>query len=389
MSLSPNQLLLYAADPVDLASAWAVAALVNLPPSQVTGDFGQAWTACASGQSLVVAVGGPAHAALYYNPCGWPNPANSPAGSTPFSAADAPTQALLPANVYLNGAGSDRTQTFYRTAWLVAYALATPIPGWGVQPPPGAAPQNQCPPSALVDVPCPCHPSPPPSAGGVGVYATFSTLAAAQAAIAQGWAGLATTAGLGTPYSPYTAVLTPNGDAFIAQALAQTSGEQVPFWISFWTVSGPAGSDSFFSAGLSAGKYAAAQVKAYSNRYLPNFVVLDPEGYNALPQTPQEWNQWLMGWAQGIYSVDVRLQPAFYVNQSQYQSGQLGQVALPAFVALSPIEGNAPFVSGPNLVGYHGFFATCPVAQDLSTVLSWGGRYNLVQFQDSGVDCGP
>ncbi|MBX5466779.1 MAG: hypothetical protein K6U14_04695 [Firmicutes bacterium] len=385
MALSPAQVWLYAADPVDYGAALAVASLVNLSPSQVTTDFVTACQKVAQGDGLLIAVGAPAAAALTSNPCQWPLPRGVEAA---FHAIPGPSEALPPpAGTFWNGAGIDRFATLLRTAGLAAAALGRVLPE--LPPLPSAvAPAAACAPSALSKIPCPCALPVPPNAEGVGLYAAFGSPAAVTQAITLGWPGVAATAGLGTPQSPYTAALDPNPDAYIAQALAQTSGP-LPFWVSFWTVSGPAGGDSFEAAGYRAGQVAAETVLQYPGPWRPNYLVLDPEGFNALPATQSQWSAWLWGWAEGIWSVDTRLQPAFYATQSQYQSGNLAQVALPAIVAVSPIPGNTPIVSGPNLLGFHGFYAGCPAEGAVSQVAAWGGRLNLVQFPDSGVDCGP
>lgn len=156
MALAGPEIILYAADSIDYQLAVGMAALVNLPAQQVTGQFTAAWLMVASGQYLVLAVGGPALAALYYNPCGWANPAQSPPGSTPFLAISQPQAAVPPPNQFLNAAGQDRAQTALRTYYLLTYALTGHgPPGWA-EPPPAVAPSRYCLSTLSPQVACPC-----------------------------------------------------------------------------------------------------------------------------------------------------------------------------------------------------------------------------------------
>ncbi|MCY0865372.1 MAG: hypothetical protein OWQ57_10510 [Sulfobacillus sp.] len=131
MSLSANQIFLYGADPTDYANAKSIANTYNIPFGNVTGSFAAAWAAVASGKFLVIAVGGPANNALYYNPCGW---AGLSAGSTPFSyVTDAPLNTLPGANYYENAAGDTATDSLEIATDYVEYALGdslsyNPIP---------------------------------------------------------------------------------------------------------------------------------------------------------------------------------------------------------------------------------------------------------------------
>jgi len=156
MAVPEQTLILYAADPIDYALAMGVAGLVNLPFQQVTGRFTAAWLAVTSGNYLVVAVGGPAHAALYYNPCGWANPLQSGPGSTPFLAITEALAALPPPNQYLNGAGQDRDQTVLRTFYLATYALTGAGPSGWAAPPPAVPAVPYCLPGMSSEVSCPC-----------------------------------------------------------------------------------------------------------------------------------------------------------------------------------------------------------------------------------------
>jgi hypothetical protein len=240
----------------------------------------------------------------------------------------------------------------------------------------------------------PLAPGGPPKTG-VGVYGFASWTAAGQA-IGDGWPILGDTGGLGTTGAPYTAQLpsTPDlnvGEAIVAMRVRVT-------WLSFWTVSGPAGGDSWNSDGYQAGQTAAQAIdRDYeTDATRPDWVILDPEGYNGTPGTLWDWGAWLGGWSAGITSVDSALHPAFYANQSQYYTYGLSAIGLPAFVAVSPIQGNEPFVPGgsfgrpgSNVTGYIAYFGSCPSLADENTVRGWGAPYNTLQFSDSGVDCGP
>lgn len=131
MSLSASQVFLYGADPTDYANAENIASNHQIPFGNVTGSFAAAWAAAASGKFLVIAVGGPANDALYYNPCGW---AGLPSGSTPFHQVASPPIAALPgANYYENAAGNTATDSLEIATDYVEYALGqglsyNPIP---------------------------------------------------------------------------------------------------------------------------------------------------------------------------------------------------------------------------------------------------------------------
>ncbi|MBX5466778.1 MAG: hypothetical protein K6U14_04690 [Firmicutes bacterium] len=157
MAVAPENLLLYAADPVDLGTAQGIGALLELPPSAVTGRFVTAWLAVAGGAILVIAVGGPAHSALYYNPCGWANPAGTPAGSTPFLAVPGPLATLPGPNRYLNGAGVDRTATLLRSLYLAQFALAGTPPAELPTLWPPVSPTMTCLADMADAVACPCR----------------------------------------------------------------------------------------------------------------------------------------------------------------------------------------------------------------------------------------
>jgi len=153
MPLNPRQVILYAADPADQSIALAAAAIAGIPACQVTGNFFEAWIYTASGDYLVIAVGEPANNALYYNPCGWPNPAGDGAGFTPFDLAASPRDTLPGANWYVNAAG----QTAYQSLELAAvnaYYATTGRSVPGITPPSSISPTMLCTGSANVSCPC-------------------------------------------------------------------------------------------------------------------------------------------------------------------------------------------------------------------------------------------
>ncbi len=265
----------------------------------------------------------------------------------------------------------------------------------------------------------PLAPGGPPLTG-VGVYG-IASLSAATQAIDDGWPVLGDTGGLGTCGPPYTNELTSQPDLNIGSAVSKTQVRVT--WLSFWTVSGPDQSgqlcngnpetttDTWYTAGLQGGQTAAEAIDNdfRTSGVKPDYVILDPEGYNGAPTTPQSWQDFLQGWYDGVTSVDPSLRPAFYANQSQYYSGGLTSSTLPAFVAVSPIlmsddSANQPFAPdggfgapGYNVTGYiaYGDFTanppqpTCPALAYENAVRNWGAPYNTIQFPDSGVDCAP
>ncbi len=123
MTVPTTNVLLYAADPVDYQLALFAAATAGIPPANVIGNFYQIWNDTASGTNLVIAVGGPANDALYYNPCGWSNPAGSGAGTTPFSPASAPLSIVPGANLYESAAGANRYDTLKLATMDAYYAV--------------------------------------------------------------------------------------------------------------------------------------------------------------------------------------------------------------------------------------------------------------------------
>jgi hypothetical protein len=234
---------------------------------------------------------------------------------------------------------------------------------------------------------------PPPT--GVGVYGPASEQAALTA-LQEGWRILGDTGGLGTAGPPYTTPLIATPDANFSAAIAQTGVRTT--WLSFWTVSGPVGADSWYTAGYDGGQVAASTIAAgVVPGVNPDYVILDAEGYNGVPTSAATWSSFVSGWAAGVLAVDPALVPAYYADQSQVQSYGLAALPYPGFIAIEPITGNTPYVSGGNILGYIAVVNAsygdttggCPAAPYESRILNWGAAYNTMQFPDSGVDCGP
>ncbi|MFX4303364.1 hypothetical protein ACOJUR_14065 [Alicyclobacillus tolerans] len=156
MSISASQLVLYAATTGDLEKARGIAAALQLPSTSVQADFYNAWNQVTSGDYLVIAVGGAALDSLYYNQCGWSNPAGEAGGSTPFAIATAPRDTLPGANYFVNGAGATASDTLYISAAYAYYALYGVYPAEFPSPPTPEGPSAVCESSFNSDVPCPC-----------------------------------------------------------------------------------------------------------------------------------------------------------------------------------------------------------------------------------------
>lgn len=145
--------VLYAADTASMATALTAASGLALPASDITGDFDTAWGDLTGGSDLVIAVGQAAVNALYYNPCGWPNPAGTGAGSTPFSYSGEPLQQPPGAGIFESSDGSDDVATATLTLQLTQYAMTGALPNEGAPPLSLSAPAQQCLGSPDVTVP--------------------------------------------------------------------------------------------------------------------------------------------------------------------------------------------------------------------------------------------
>jgi hypothetical protein len=139
-----DQVVLYAADPADAAAAQAAAAAAGLPASQVVTSFAAAWADTLSGEYLVLAVGGPAVAALYFDVCGWANPSGLPAGSTPFYYVLGPLNTLPGADAFVNAAGATAADTQALATDLAYYALNGALPAGVTSLPAAVGPPYAC-----------------------------------------------------------------------------------------------------------------------------------------------------------------------------------------------------------------------------------------------------
>jgi hypothetical protein len=141
---APYPLVLYAADRASLAVAGAITRNLALPSSSVTGSFSRAWAAAADGKHLVLAVGRAAANALYFNPCGWANPAHLHAGYTPFYYLGQPLRRAPGRNYFELSDMSTTAGTAQLTIQLTQYALAGTLPDYGSVPAAPVAPTLAC-----------------------------------------------------------------------------------------------------------------------------------------------------------------------------------------------------------------------------------------------------
>ena len=148
-----SPLVLYAADQGDMAIAAQIARSLALPASNVTGNFKQAWKDTAGNRDLVIAVGEPAANALYFNACGWTDPAGWPAGSTPFYYPGYPLRSPPGRNYFELASTPTTAGTTQLTTQLTQYALTGTLPSYGSQPVAPTPPALSCEGSANVPVP--------------------------------------------------------------------------------------------------------------------------------------------------------------------------------------------------------------------------------------------
>jgi hypothetical protein len=145
-----HPILLYAADKTSMSTAVATAQALALPLSDVTGSYSRAWTATAGGRTLVLAVGPAAADGLYFNVCGWANPAKRKAGSTPFYYPGAPQRQSPGRNYFELSDTPTGAGTAQLTTQLTQYALGGTLPEHATVP---AAPRLACLGSPNVPVP--------------------------------------------------------------------------------------------------------------------------------------------------------------------------------------------------------------------------------------------
>jgi Domain of unknown function (DUF1906) len=141
---APQPIVLYAADKASMAVAVSTAQRLALPLTDVTGNFTDAWNDVAGGSDLVLSVGQAALNGLNNNTCGWPDPAGTGAGSTPFYYAGQPLAQPAGADVFENSADTSTLLTALVTARLMHYALTAALPDEGGQPVGPNAPTQAC-----------------------------------------------------------------------------------------------------------------------------------------------------------------------------------------------------------------------------------------------------
>lgn len=124
MALSASQIAFYGADTADYTSATAAAQALGISPKHVTGDFNTAATWVADGTYMVIAVGGQAAMALYWNPCGWSTTAFSDPGcQTPFSYYQYPYDGSISANYFESAAGASGLDSLKLAIMLGYFAM--------------------------------------------------------------------------------------------------------------------------------------------------------------------------------------------------------------------------------------------------------------------------
>ena len=148
-----SPIVLYAADKYDMATAAQVRRSLALPATNVTGTFKQAWKDAAGGKDLVIAVGEPAADALYFNVCGWTDPAGWPAGSTPFYYPGYPVRSSIGRNYFELASTPTTAKTTQLLTELTQYALTGSLPGSGPTAIAATPPALHCEGSAKVPVP--------------------------------------------------------------------------------------------------------------------------------------------------------------------------------------------------------------------------------------------
>jgi hypothetical protein len=154
MSLASSQVLLYAANEIDYQIALSAAVIAGIPSQNVIGDFQTAWWYVVNGNYLVIAVGAPALNALYYNSCGWANPAGQAGGSTPFALVSPPINYLPGRNYFESGAGNTAADTLSIATAYSYYAVNGTYPSSFSTPPNPISPYQTC--LGIPHAICPC-----------------------------------------------------------------------------------------------------------------------------------------------------------------------------------------------------------------------------------------
>ena len=145
--------VLYAADAGDMAPAVGMGRVLGLPAGDVTGSFTKAWQDADGNQDLVLAVGLAAANALYFNACGWTDPAGWPAGSTPFYYPGYPLQGPPGKHYFELSSGSAHAVSTALMAQLTQYALSGTLSDGASEPMAPSPPTLKCLGSPNVRVP--------------------------------------------------------------------------------------------------------------------------------------------------------------------------------------------------------------------------------------------
>lgn len=170
LSTAP-QIVLYAADTASMAAAEDEAARLALPAADVTGTFTTAWTDLTGGKDVLIAVGQAADNALFYNTCGWANPAGEGAGSTPFFFVTNPSRTSPGADAYEPANGTTDASSAMKAAQFAHYMLTGTLPDYERPPALVPSPARTCLGSASI----PASP-PAPTVTGVSVAPSAATV---------------------------------------------------------------------------------------------------------------------------------------------------------------------------------------------------------------------
>ncbi len=139
MTQAANKVALYGADSGDYTAALAIAGSLQIPTTNVTGDFNTAAHWVADGTYLVIAVGSQADTALYWNPCGWSTTAYSmstyPACHTPFGYYSFPYDGAISTDTYLSAAGSSGYASYLAGLFLAHFAINGNYPNYALSLP--------------------------------------------------------------------------------------------------------------------------------------------------------------------------------------------------------------------------------------------------------------
>ncbi len=237
--------------------------------------------------------------------------------------------------------------------------------------------------------------SPSPS---TGVFAQFaSTDEVISAVNTYGWPGIAMTEGSSISGSPYTQPVIPGGTSENATEIIEAAYAKASFWwLSEWEVAGgPELTVKSYKAAAhtAAFKVAGPTVMAAANKggYLPEFIVLDPEGVRAPTSSQKSLAQAMIdGWTAGLtaYSSELTYLGAWYIpGEVFFSDWDANSMGVPLLQGTTfPPEITLP--TGSNIQGYQAAYGSCANApQDVKTVDGWGGGSNTLQFSSDQYTC--